>query len=386
VLHPQSLSVESKESVDLGVPVPARTPYLILDIGRVVASYHRLKSALPIDRVHYALKCNPAPDVMRAIADAGGSFDVSSLAELRSVAEIGADTRDVLFSHPVKRPADIAAAHAAEVAAFAFDSSDEVDKIARYAPGSSVYVRLSAPPAASKVPSEGTFGVGVEAAVTLLQRAAAAGLDPCGLGFHVGSQMVDVRAWPHAISMAGEVVRRAAAVGIDLRMLDIGGGFPVRYEEPVPDIEEIAKQIEDALDDVPGDLRVLAEPGRYLAAEAGELVATVIGVSDMAGRRRVTIDAGVFHGLAEALETDGRLPFPVTDSRRDPQKVTCKLVGPTCDSMDVVRVSVSLSAGLRAGDTIRIHCAGAYTWSCIKDFNGFSMPSLHLGEVSGWEC
>jgi ornithine decarboxylase len=359
------------------------TPYLMLDTAYVGDACRRILKALPVADVHYAVKCNPAPGVLAAVADAGGSFEISSMPELDMLIELGIDPQDVLFSHPVKRSTDIRAAHAAGVTTFAFDCASEVDKLAECAPGSSVYLRIGAPPLASQVASEGKFGADPDEAVALLRRAVTAGLDPYGVGFHVGSQMTDVRAWGHGIARARDVIDNARKEGIRLRLMDIGGGFPARYSEPVPDIETIGEHIKDALVRLPDDLKVVAEPGRYLLAEAGVMVTKVIGVADRRGRRSVHIDAGAFHGLIEALETRGQLRYPVTDSRQEERKVDCRLTGPSCDSQDDILHGVPLSAGLREGDLVYIHSAGAYSWSYTRDFNGFSAPTVRIGPLPG---
>lgn len=354
-------------------PSTLSTPYVVLDTNRVIDAYTRLCAALPVDRVHYAMKCNPAPAVLAEIAQAGGSFEVASFYELKQLIELGIDVRkeEVLFSHPIKRPADIAAAHAAGVAAFAFDSVEEIEKIERSAPCSSVYVRIAALSGASQVPSEGKFGVDTDTALKLLRQAAEARLDPCGIAFHVGSQMTDCDAWSRAIGTAGRLIEQCHAEGIGVRLLNIGGGFPVSYSDPVPDIEIIGKSIRRALAGLPSGMQVVCEPGRYIVAEAGEIVTEVLGVAERFGRRDAHLDVGALNGLLEELETDAGLRYPVSDSRRDVCQTNYRLTGPSCDGKDLILESVRLSASLRAGDLVRIRCAGAYTWSYTEDFNGF---------------
>jgi ornithine decarboxylase len=353
------------------------TPYLRMDLDAVARRYRELRAALPGVALHYAMKCNPADPVLRRLHREGCGFEVASHAELVSLAGIGVDPGAVLFSNPVKSPDDIAGAYAAGLRRFAFDSVAEVDKLAAHAPGARVYVRLAAPALESRVPSEGKFGVGPSAAVELVRRADRAGLEPFGIAFHVGSQMLDPAAWSLAIGQAAEVVRELEPDGIRLRMLDIGGGFPAYYGEPVPDLVEFGETIAKAVDRyLAYPLELVAEPGRVLVAEAGVFVSSVIGVADRFGARWVHLDVGAFNGLMEALETGNGLRYPMSDSRGSAERRPAHVTGPSCDSQDTILYDVPLSADLTVGDRVYIHTAGAYSTSYASRFNGFDIPPV----------
>ncbi|HEY6596098.1 MAG TPA: hypothetical protein VI011_18660, partial [Asanoa sp.] len=255
-----------------------RTPYLIMDLDRVVRAYRSLAAALPVDAVHYAVKCNPDLRVLTALHRAGCGFEVASYPELALLRTIGVDPADVLFSNPVKPAEHVARAHRVGCLRYAVDSQAELRKLAEHAPGTAVYVRLRAlVPAGSTVPSEGKFGVGPGYAYDLLLAATELGLRPYGATFHVGSQMTRPEAWAAAIDEVGALLTRLAVAGIRLEMLDIGGGFPARYADPVPELSAYGRVIGAALDRLPYRPVVAAEPGRALVAEAGVLVAGVIG-------------------------------------------------------------------------------------------------------------
>lgn len=359
--------------------LPGPTPFLVLDLDRVTAAYRDFTAALPGVAVHYAMKCNPDVRVLERLHSLGGRFEIASVAELRSLVEIGVDPADVLYSNPVKPASHIAEAWRAGVWRFAFDGESELAKLAAHAPGAAVYARIRTTLGGNTVPSEGKFGVTPTEAVQLLRQARTAGLRPYGIAFHVGSQMLAPAAWAAALRQAGEVLGTLAGDGIRLDLLDLGGGFPARYAdaEPPP-LAAFAEVILAGLRELPYVPPVLAvEPGRGLAAAAGVMVATVIGLAERAGRRWVHLDVGAFNGFMEALESGNLLRFPVSDSRGAQQRELVHLTGPTCDSQDTIMFDVPVSVGLAVDDRVFLGTAGAYTTSYASDFNGFAVPRTY---------
>jgi ornithine decarboxylase len=364
--------------------LPGPTPFLVLDLDRVATAYLGFAAELPGVDVHYAMKCNPDERVLRRLHRLGCRFEIASVAELRALVEIGVDPAEVLYSNPVKPAAHVAEAWRAGVWRFAVDGGSELAKLAEQAPGAAVYARLRTSPGGNTVPSEGKFGVAGDRAADLLRVAGRAGLRPHGLAFHVGSQTLAPAAWDAALRRAGQVLRELAADGIRLDLLDLGGGFPARYAdaEPPP-LAEFAAAIRAGIAaDLPYRPATLAvEPGRALVAEAGVMVATVIGLAERAGRRWVHLDVGAFNGFMEALETGNRLRFPVTDSRGSALRVPAHLTGPTCDSQDTIMFDVPLSVDLAVNDRVFLGTAGAYTTSYASGFNGFAVPTTYAVDV-----
>ncbi|MHA6781151.1 type III PLP-dependent enzyme [Pseudonocardia saturnea] len=352
-----------------------RTPYLLVDLERVVRAHRTLAAALPVDDLHYAVKCNPDPRILGALHRDGCRFEIASFPELAALRRIGVRPADVLFSNPVKPPEHIGRAHRAGCWRFAVDSPAELRKIAAHAPGAAVYVRMRTGTAGA-VPSEGKFGVDAAGAFELLVTASDLGLRPYGVTFHVGSQMTRPDAWDEPIDAVGALAVRLAAVGVRLEMIDIGGGFPARYGEPVPPVAAYGSRIRQALDRLPYRPHVVAEPGRALVAEAGVLVSTVIGTARRSGRDWVHVDVGAFNGLMESLETANTLSYPVSDSRRTTRH-PCHLTGPSCDSQDTILFDTALSADLACGDRVYIGTAGGYTTAYAAPFNGFDVPRVH---------
>jgi ornithine decarboxylase len=358
----------------------AATPFLIVDCAMVEQRYSQLRRALAGFDVFYAVKCNPSNGILGTLATLGAGFEIASAPELDLVRAAGADPADVLYSNTVKPPAHVRAAWAAGVRRFAVDSEPELAKIAAHAPGAAVYVRVAVEDRHSLFPLSKKFGVPVDEGCRLLVRAAELGLQPYGMTFHVGSQCTDPRAWRRAVHQCGVAMAELARRRIRLEMLDLGGGFPARYVDPVPGLDEIAPVITSAVERLPYRPTLLCvEPGRFLVAESGVLAATVIGVNDRGGQRWAHLDVGGYNGLMEALQTGGRWRFPLLTSRADHHRVPHQpftVTGPTCDSSDTVFYDAMLPATLAEGDRVYVGSTGAYTVSYASHFNGFPPPDV----------
>ncbi len=371
-------SADAPDGTEADVPPPG--PELVLDLGVVTEHHRRFRQALPGVAVHFAMKCQPDPPLLAHLAGLGCRFEVASLPELAILIELGVAPSEVVFSNPVKPWWHVRDAYAAGVRRFAADSDAELDKLASYAPGAAVMIRLAVSPAVSDVPSEGKFGVDPDEAVRLLLAAAEAGLHPWGLTFHVGSQMTDPHAWTAPVRDVAMIMERLAPLGVRLGGLDIGGGFPADYGPAVPPIEDYGTIISAALSELPYAVEVLAEPGRGLVADAGRLQTTVLGLAHRQGRRWVHLDVGAFNGGMEALETSRRLVLPMTDERTGP-RLPAVVTGPSCDSQDTLADHAVLSADLRVGDRVTLHTAGAYTTAYACAFNGFQVPTISYENV-----
>jgi len=360
------------------------TPYLLLDLGRARDSFAELAGALPGVAVHYAVKANPHPRLLACLHAAGCRFEAASWAEVRAAIRAGAAPSTVLFTHPVKPADDIARARKAGVWRFAADSDTELHKIARNAPGSAVLLRLDTG-AGGALGDQGKFGIAPGLAPRLARLARSLGLNPYGLAFHVGSQAMDPAAWGTPIRQCAQVMAVLAADGIKLAMLDLGGGFPARYDTDPPPLASYAATIDGAAARLPYPVQLACEPGRAIAAPAGTMIASVIGTAWRRGTVRVSLDTGAFHGLIEALESGRELRFPVTiPAARDRTLVPCTLTGPSCDSQDTILDRVWLPMP-RAGDRVLIGNAGAYTtcYSGRSAFNGYPAPAVRIRATAG---
>ena len=374
---PERLSPEMLADLDLP------TPFLIGDLDLLADRFAGFTAALPRVRPHYAVKCNSAPEVLQTALASGAGFEIASLGELRMLQELGVDPADVLYSNTVKPAAHIAGAADAGVWRFAVDSEGELEKIARCAPGGAVYVRMRVDDSNSVFPLSRKFGAEAHHARALLLEAERLGLQPYGLTFHVGSQSVATSAWVQAIASAGRTMRQLRADGITVQMLDIGGGFPAYYGDPVPSIGQIGAVIESALDEllpyVPAT--VVAEPGRHIVAETAVMVTSVLGREERAGEDWLYVDVGAYNGMMETQQTVGQWRFPLWTSRPDHAvvpHVPYTVTGPTCDSSDTMFYGATLPVTLDEGDRLFIASAGAYTLSYASSFNGFPPPTAYF--------
>jgi len=367
-----------KKSTDIQNQSP-KTPFLSVDLNKVKNAYNRLHDQLKNVEIYYAMKCNPDPEIMKIVLACGGQFEISSANEMLKAISVGAKPEHILFSNPVKSLNDIKNTFERGVRCFSFDSICEVDKLAVGAPGSNVYVRLSIPNGKSVVASEGKFGISIDDAYKLIHYAKSKGLNPYGISFHVGSQMLGFKAWGHAIEYCSKLINMLENDDIFLEFLDIGGGFPVKYRDVLDDnIEIAASEIRKSLDMfIPKRIRVVAEPGRYLVANSGIMTSTVIGIAERHGKKWLHLDIGAFNGFMEALETSNNLNFPVLDSKKSNKKSLYNITGPTCDSQDTIMLNVPISSNIEMGDRIFIECAGAYTTTYTNDFNGFTSPETY---------
>lgn len=361
------------------------TPYLICDLETIRDRYRRLREHLPEVECFYAMKCNSAPEVIEVLANAGSYFEIASIGELDMLRLRGVDPADVIYSNTVKPHGHIAAAHEAGVWRFAFDSEGELYKLAEHAPGASVYVRLRVDDSTSMFPLSRKFGAEAHEARALLLLAQNLGLTPYGVTFHVGSQCTSPSAWRQALAAVGRLLAKLDEDGLEIEMLNLGGGLPARYVEPVPSLEQIAATIRVGLDEVlPYVPRTLgAEPGRFVVAESSVMVTTVLGREVRAGENWLYVDVGAYHGLIETHQTVNSWRFPLWSSRPDHASAAHEpftVTGPTCDSLDTMFFGAALPGTLDVDDRLYIGSAGAYTLGYASSFNGFPPPTaIYVG-------
>src|SRR3989440_6124794 len=256
-------------------------PLLVVDLDVVRDNYQPFAKALPDTRVFYAVKANPAPEVLSLLASLGSCFDIASVAEIDMAMAAGATADRISFGNTIKKERDIARAYALGVRLFAVDCKAEVEKIARAAPGARVFCRFLFNCAGAEWPLSRKFGCDPEMAVNVLEHAHRCGLDACGVSFHVGSQQRRSQAWDEALKSASAIFRACAERGINLSMVNLGGGFPTRYLKEVPAVRAYGRSIFRALRKHFGNRipDTIIEPGRGMVGNAGIIEAEVVLVS-----------------------------------------------------------------------------------------------------------
>jgi ornithine decarboxylase len=350
------------------------TPCLVVDTGAVTARVREFATEFPHHGLYYAVKANPEPAVLRAVLAGGGRFDVASPAEIVACLAAGAPPESLSYGNPIKKPADITSAFARGIRAFTTDSDGDVEKLARFAPGASVSVRLLVDGPASATPFGRKFGCAPAQAVELLRRAGGLGLDPAGLTFHVGSQQTDLSAWDGAIGAAAKVSGELASHGIRVRRLNLGGGIGIGYRRPAPPLASYASAMRAALTSYfpDGAPELALEPGRAIVAEAGLIRTEVVLVAQRGEHRWVYLDVGRYNGMAETENEAIPYCFEPVGKLGGPWGPVV-LAGPTCDGDDVLyqRTPYELPLALGAGDRLDIVATGAYTASYSSvSFNG----------------
>ena len=383
--HDTPLPVPYSEKIAAFLQEGHETPFVVVDLDVVAERYDALHAALPEADIFYAVKANPAPEILRTLVAQGSCFDVASPGEIEMVLAAGATPAQISYGNTIKKQRDIASAYAQGVRLFAFDSEAELAKLVAEAPGATVFCRILCNGEGADWPLSRKFGCETEEAERLLLMAAAEGFD-VGVSFHVGSQQRDIHAWDGALQEVAHMARRLLAEGVTLSVLNIGGGFPGTYLDPMRPVGNYAMAIRAAvqrrLEPLYGPVgsvrfpRIIAEPGRYMVADAGVLQTEVVLVSKkhvLDDRRWVYFDVGKFGGLAETMDEAIRYRLRTPHDGQLAGNVT--IAGPTCDSADVLyeKSDYRLPLALTAGDKVEVLSTGAYTttYSAVG-FNGFA--------------
>jgi ornithine decarboxylase len=360
-------------------------PCLVVDLDVVRENYRAFAKTLPDSRVFYAVKANPAPELLTLLATLGSCFDTASVPEIELVLAAGAMPDRISFGNTIKKERDIARAYALGVRLFAVDCKAEVEKISRAAPGAKVFCRFLFGCAGAEWPLSRKFGCDPEMAVEVLDHAQRLGLEACGVSFHVGSQQRRTAAWDEALKSAAAIFRACAERGINLSMVNLGGGFPTKYLRDVPAVDAYGRSIFRALRKHFGNRipETIVEPGRGMVGNAGVIEAEVVLVSNKSEHdhvRWVYLDIGKVGGLAETL--DESIRYPIRTPHDGEQVGPCVLAGPTCDSADVLyeKRPYDLPISLEIGDKVLIEGTGAYTATYASvAFNGFApLRTYHI--------
>jgi ornithine decarboxylase len=360
-------------------------PCLVVDLDLVRDNYNAFAKALPDTRVYYAVKANPAPEVLTLLAKLGSCFDTASVAEIEMVLAAGATADRISYGNTIKKERDIARAYALGVRLFAVDCAAEVEKVARAAPGSRVFCRILSDCVGAEWPLSRKFGCEPAMAADVLEHAHRLGLEAYGVSFHVGSQQRNPHAWDRALASAAAVFRECGERGLSLSMVNLGGGFPTKYLKNVPTVKTYGSAIFRALRRHFGNAipETIIEPGRGMVGNAGVIEAEVVLVSKKSENddvRWVYLDIGKFGGLAETM--DESIRYPIRTPHDADEFGPCVLAGPTCDSADVMyeKQPYALPVSLTIGDKVLIEGTGAYTATYASvAFNGFApLKTYHI--------
>lgn len=356
------------------------TPLLVLSLEQIEKNYNLLRTHMPRVKVFYAIKANPHRRILELMRDLGSNFDVASDGEIMELASLGVDGSRMIYANPMKTVNGLRACRNAGVGKMTFDSAGEVDKMARECPGATALLRIRIDNSSAHVDLNKKFGAGREQALELLQKAKAAGLDAAGIAFHVGSQTTSADPYLNALDIAREIFEEAAANGMQLRIMDIGGGFPIPEPKVRFNLAEMLKQINARLDeDFPG-VEIWCEPGRFICGTAVNLITSVIGVTERGGQPWYFLDDGLYGTFSGVLfdQWDFKLI-----SFKEGEQVAATFAGPSCDSLDIM-FRGKMTVRQEEGDLILVPICGAYTSASATTFNGFSKANFVVwGDVKG---
>ncbi len=351
------------------------TPFLIIDLQKIERSYEELVEHMPFAKIHYAVKANPMDEVVLTLKNKGSNFDVATVYELDQLLRLGVEPERISYGNTIKKEKDIAYVYEKGVRLFVTDSESDLNKLARRAPGSRVFFRILTEGYGADWPLSRKFGSHPDLIYKLILKADKLGLEPYGLSFHVGSQQRDIGQWDNAISKCKYLFEAVAEKGVRLKMINLGGGFPAKYQSQAHDLETYACEIRRFLHEDFGEKlpEIIIEPGRSMVANAGIIVSEVIMIAKKARFNQykwVYLDIGKYGGLIETL--DEAIKYPIfCDKKGCAEEVI--LAGPTCDSMDILyeHHKYSFPHTMREGNRVYIFTTGAYTQSCSSvGFNG----------------
>jgi ornithine decarboxylase len=379
----QSLAVSPAHSFDSTTLTEAEirrlaarfgSPLLVVDCEQVRRQYRALRDALPGVDLHYALKPLPHASVVATLRDEGAFFDLATTGEVELVKAQGIAPERCIHTHPIKRDSDIRDALRFGVTTFVADNPDEIRKFARYRKRAELLLRVCFRSPTAVCDLSKKFGCDAGAVLGLIEMARRLGVRVRGLSFHVGSQATDPSKYIEAIQACTNLVAEALLAGLpSLDVLDIGGGFPVPYTDAVMPIDEFCAPIRAALAKLPKHVRVIAEPGRFIAAPSAIAVSTVMGKAKRDGRWWYYLDDGLYGSYSGQLFDHAK--YPVAALRQDGELFESVLAGPTCDSIDVIDDAIQLPE-LEVGDLVVGRMMGAYTWASATDFNFFKRAKV----------
>ncbi len=363
------------------------TPLMVIDHARIRENYADFVAAMPRVQPYYAVKANPEPEIIRTLFKCGSNFDVASIEELKIVEEtiLGSLAQkeefmeSLIFANTVK-PISSLKTLANKKVTMTFDNSFELDKIEKYCPHAVVILRIDVPNRGAVVELSSKFGAPQEECLDLLKYAIKLGLKVDGLSFHVGSQCTDATNYTEAIRIAREIYDDAKHVGIKLPILDIGGGFPAQYDEHSLTLEIVTQTINNALAKYfpHNHITVIAEPGRFMVANAATSICEVNGKSIRKGKPFYYVNDGVYNSFSGFIFDHIQYSFKAF---KDGVMTPSAVVGPTCDALDKIIMDNPLPE-LQIGDLIYSENTGAYTNASATYFNGFSPAKvIHINTL-----
>jgi ornithine decarboxylase len=360
------------------------TPFFYTSRDVIKHNYHVFTHLFDNAEIYYALKANSEPKILSYLNELGCGFEAASAYEISMLIDVGVSPKKIVYGTSIKPAEHIRLAHNAGVNRFAADSMEEVKKIADNAPGAKVFIRAIVDDAGSVFMMSERFGTPVDTVKDMLLYAKSLGLKTYGISFYVGSQAAHADMWARGVNTVKPVVEELYKEGVTLEVLNIGGGFPVHYDnhQDAPELRQIVINVHNAMHTLPYMPKIIMEPGRAMVATSTVLITEVIARNDRGNKPWLCLDAGIYNALYEAMIHQGATRYPVlplNPPTEPTENLSFTLAGPTGDSLDVIARDVELPSYISVGDKLVFEHAGAYTITMASRFNGFPAPSFYIG-------
>lgn len=355
-----------------------QTPTLFLSKQAIKEAYSSLKNALPnYVGLYYALKANSHPVLVETLAELGANFDVCSKAEINLVNRVKKDSTKWIHTHPIKTPSTIHHAYENGLRTFVVDSYFELKKLFDHRDDIRLLIRVAIEESSAKIDFSNKFGVlGIDEALILITDAHELGFTNIGISFHCGSQAMKPKAFDQALSLSKGLILILKESGIQLSTVDIGGGFPNHPSLHDFDIAEYCKHFNEQLDDIHNEgIEIIAEPGRFIAADAMLLASKIIGKSRRKGKMWYYIDESIYNSFSGQVYDHISYPMTTLEDADNINLVPSVLAGQTCDSLDILQNNIDLP-DLPIGTVLIFKNMGAYTSASASNFNGFPKTKI----------
>ncbi|MFN4245524.1 MAG: type III PLP-dependent enzyme [Brevinematia bacterium] len=373
LLFPEKVLSRLKPVIFHLIDMDHKLPFLVIDSLTIRRRYYELVKLFPGFKIYYAVKANDNIDVLNVLSNIGSNFEVASISEVVKLVELGVSGFRMITSNPIKPIEFIEVCRQVGINYLCVDSKEEIEKIKYVFPEANIYIRLEIENPESSWPLSGKFGLIEDEVEDIISYAVRRRMKLVGLTFHAGSQNNSVESVERALVIAKKVFDIAKKYKVHMRILNIGGGFPVDYTQKSRNLEDFSRAIYKTLkifNDY-SDIMLQMEPGRRIVGESGIVVSRVIGKASRNNENWIYLDVGVFNGL---METIGGINYLFRTNSRKKEKVF-NIGGPSCDSMDIIAKNVVLPEP-DVGDLVYILSAGAYTTVYAAPFNGYRIPHI----------
>jgi len=375
--HPDVLQMFDRSSLEELVE-KHETPFMVLDLSEVDYQYKSLQAALPGVKLFYALKALSHPELIKRLKILGSNFDLATIGEVELVESLGIRGDQCIHTHPIKKDKEIQRALDFGCNRFVVDNLEEMKKFIKYAGKVELIIRVSFRSKQAVVDLSRKFGCALEELPQLVELAQQNGIEVVGLSFHVGSQSLSPMTQSNAIRAS--VAAMKVMNTVKWKFLDIGGSFPVSYQETVLPIEDFCAPLMEALSELPEGIEVFAEPGRFISAPSMIEVVSIVGKAKRGARTWYYLDDGVYGGFSGQMFDHATYPLaPLKPFNALGEFLPSVLAGPTCDSIDVVAEDIELPE-MQIGDILVGKQMGAYTIASATEFNYYPKPKVVVVE------